>query len=311
MVRPGDRALAQQINERLATFHHESRGLPGIQPLPRREVFLAQVIESVRRVRYVSVMRHRGVSERRADPNDELFDPLKAAVFFQEQGELDEAFWMVFIFVHFGKHSRGGWRYARQVYGCLGEQNHKWDWATTSSDPAAFRVWLNAHQQQIRVPGVPGGFGNHRKYQSLDAYSDTGTGAAFETYVDWVGPPRTHAQLIDQSLQRVDWNPRRAFRELYNSMNHVASFGRTARFDYLAMIGKLELAAIEPGSTYMQNSTGPLSGARLLFGVHHGATQLDQWLIELEAQLGVGMQVLEDALCNWQKSPDIFEPFRE
>jgi len=77
------------------------------------------------------------------------------------------------------------------------------------------------------------------------------------------------------------------------------------------MIGKLELAAIEPGSTYMQNATGPLSGARLLFGVHHGATQLDHWLIELEAQLGVGMQVLEDALCNWQKSPDIIEPLRE
>ena len=184
-------------------------------------------------------------------------------------------------------------------------------WVTTSADPAAFRVWLNAHQEQIRVPGVPGGFGNHRKYQSLDAYSDTGTGAAFETYVNWVRPPRTHAELIGQALQRVDWNPRRAFRELYNSMNHVASFGRTARFDYLAMIGKLELAAIEPDSTYMQGSTGPLSGARLLFGVHHGAAQLDQWLIELEAQLGVGMQVLEDALCNWQKSPDVFVPFRE
>ena len=310
MVRPGDRALAQQIDERLDTFHHETRGLPGIQPLARREVFLAQVIESVRRVRYVAVMRNRGVNERRADPNDELFDPLKAAVFFQEQGELDEAFWMVFLFVHFGKHSRGGWRYAREVYGCLGEQNHRWDWATTSANPAAFRVWLNAHQQQIRVPGIPGGFGNHRKYQSLDAYSDTGTGAAFETYVEWVGPPRTHAELIDQTLQGVDRNPRRAFRELYNGMNHVASFGRTARFDYLAMIGKLQLAAIEPDSTYMQSSTGPLSGARLLFGVQHGAAQLDQWLIELESHLGVGMQVLEDSLCNWQKSPDIFEPFR-
>ncbi len=310
MVRPGDRTLAQEIDERLTTFHHRTRDLPGIQPLARRKAFLAQIIESVRRVKYVSVMRDRGVSERRADPNDELFDPLKVAVLFLEQGGVDEAFWMVFLFVHFGKHSRGGWRYAREVYGCLGERNHTWDWVTTSADPAAFRVWLNAHQQQIRVPGVPGGFGSHRKYQSLDAYSDTGTGAAFGTYVEWVGPPRTHEELMDQALQRVNWNPRRAFRELYNSMNHVASFGRTARFDYLAMIGKLELAAIEPDSTYMQNSTGPLSGARLLFGVHHGAAQLDQWLIELEAQLGVGMQVLEDALCNWQKSPDTFIPFR-
>ena len=310
MVRPGDRALARQIDEGLATFHQTTRNLPGILPVARREAFLGQIIESVRRVKYVSVMRNRDVSERRANPNDELFDPLKAAVLFQERGELDEAFWMVFLFVHFGKHSRGGWRYVRQVYGCLGEPNHRWDWITTSADPAAFRAWLYLHQGQIRVPGVPGGFGNHRKYESLDAYSEKGTGAAFETYVQWVGPPRTHGELVDQALQRADWNSRGAFRELYNSMNQVARFGRTAKFDYLAMIGKLGLAAIEPDSTYMQGATGPISGARLLFGGHSGAKQLDQWLIELEAQLGVGMQVLEDALCNWQKSPDNFVSFR-
>jgi hypothetical protein len=33
-------------------------------------------------------------------------------------------------------------------------------------------------------------------------------------------------------------------------------------------------------------------------------------LIELDADLKVGMQVLEDALCNWQKSPAHFERFR-
>jgi len=49
-------------------------------------------------------------------------------------------------------------------------------------------------------------------------------------------------------------------------MNDVERFGRTAKFDYLTMVGKLGLAAIEPGSTYMQGATGPLKGARLLFG---------------------------------------------
>jgi len=35
-------------------------------------------------------------------------------------------------------------------------------------------------------------------------------------------------------------------------------------------------------------------------------------LVQLEAELQIpmGMQVLEDALCNWQKSPDLFVPFR-
>ncbi len=310
MIRPGDRALARCLDDKLDTFHHTTRNLPGIQPPERSEAFLAQVVESVRRVRYVATIKERDISERRAEPNDELFDPLKAAILFQRQGELDEAFWMVFYFVHFGKHRLSGWRYARRVYGCLGDMHHRWDWATTSADPEAFRAWLHIHQQQIKVPGKPGGFGNHRKYQSLDAYSPSGTGAAFDTYVQWVGPPRTHRHLIDQALARAKWNPRGAFRNLYYDMNSVASFGRTARFDYLAMLAKLNLAAIEPDSTYLQSSTGPLEGARQLFGHHHSIAQLDQWLIELETQLGVGMQVLEDALCNWQKSPDAFIPFR-
>ena len=83
-----------------------------------------------------------------------------------------------------------------------------------------------------------------------------------------------------------------------------------ARFDYLTMVGKLGLAPIEPGSTYMQGSTGPFVGARLLFGGRRSAAELDAWLVELDARLHVGMQVLEDAICNWQKSPGTFGPFR-
>ena len=310
IIRSRDRGLVRQLDGSLNKFHNATRNLPGIQLPARRVTFLAQVIESVRRVKYVSVIRDRDINECRMDPNSQLFDPLKAAILFQRQGELDEAFWMVFFFVHFGKHPRSGWRYARQVYGRLGDLNNKWDWTNTSSDPSAFRQWLYTHEDQIRVPGMKGGFGNHRKYQSLDAYSNPGTGSAFATYIQWVGPPRSHVELIDQAVQRNNQNPRKTFRDLYQSMKSIASFGRTARFDFLTMIGKLGLAKIEPDSTYMQGSTGPLSGARMLFGNQQHASTLDLWLIELESEMGVGMQVLEDALCNWQKNPEIFIPFR-
>jgi hypothetical protein len=96
-------------------------------------------------------------------------------------------------------------------------------------------------------------------------------------------------------------------------MSAVKSFGRTARFDYLTMIGKLGLAPIEPGSAYLQGATGPVKGARLLFGDAHAVLslkELDIRLVQLGGELNVGMQVLEDALCNWQKSPQKFRPFR-
>lgn len=312
-MRPRDRELAQQLEAGLIAFDLERRPLLGVRNSGAREVFIEQLLESIHRVKYVSVILSRKLSERSADPHDELFDPLKAAILHQRQGRIDEAFWLVFLFVHFGKHARAGWRYAREVYGRLGGAS-RWDWASTSADPSAFRDWLDKHQGQLKRRGVPRGFGNHRKYESLDAYSPNGTGAAVESYVRWVGPSRNHQDLVDEASRKSNGDPRKSFDYLYRSMRVVKRFGRTARFDYLAMVGKLGLAPIEPGSTYMQNSTGPVEGARLLFSGEKNSdlrpAVLDAWLAELDAQLGVGMQVLEDALCNWQKSPSKLRRFR-
>jgi len=308
-VRPRDQELAAHLVSSLLSFDREKRPLPGIRDAAPRVALLEQLLESIHRVRYVAVLRERNLSSLRAEPNDNLFDPLRAAILHQRQGNIEEAFWMVFLFVHFGKHTRAGWRYAREVYGRLGDGG-RWDWASTSANPSGFRAWLDAHQDDLKREGVPRGFGNHRKYESLDACSRNGTGAAVQSYVEWVSPPRTHQEMMEQARLRADGDQRRAFDELYDSMRAVARFGRTARFDYLTMVGKLALAAIEPPSTYMEGATGPVRGARLLFGGRASATTLDSWLVDLDTQLHVGMQVLEDALCNWQKSPDQFKPFR-
>ncbi len=314
MARPRDRARANCLDTALVRFNNTKRALPGVADVDARQCLVEQMLESLRRVNYVSVIKRRPLSARRADPNDELFDPIRAAILHQESGNIDEAFWLVFLFVHFGKHARGGWRYVSEVYGSLGHEG-LWTWARTSADPAAFRAWLDGHMAEIKRPGAPGGFGNHRKYQSLEAYSPNGTGAAVETYVEWVEPQRGHIALFREHCEAAGGDGRQAIDALYRSMDAVASFGRTARFDYLAMVGKLGLAPIEPGSACIKDSTGPAAGARLLF--NGDATQgsastaeLDEWLQELDGDLNVGMQVLEDALCNWQKSPRRFRPFR-
>ena len=308
-MRPRNRELAQRLESDLLSFDRGKRSIPGIHNSTRRKVLLEQLLESIHRVRYVEVVRTQKLSNRRADPNDNLFDPLKAAILCQRQGNIQDAFWLVFLFVHFGKHALAGWRYAREVYGRLGDRKG-WNWASTSTDPSGFRAWLDAHQGELKRKGVPHGFGNHRKYESLDACSPMGTGAVVESYVNWVGPPRTHQELMAQAYRQADSDPRKTFDDLYQSMGVVARFGRLARFDYLTMVGKLSLAPIEPGSTYIQGSTGPVKGARILFESDAGVAALDQWLVELDGQLNVGLQVLEDALCNWQKSPDSFMPFR-
>jgi len=310
-VRPGDESLALRLDAGLRRFARQRHPLLGIQAPPNRRAFLEQVVESIRRITYISVIGTRNVSDIRADPSSDLFDPLKAAVLRKRQGQIDEAFWLVFLSVHFGKNRHTGWRLARDIYGRLGGAV-TWNWARTSADPKGLRRWLTAHQGTFSTDGVPRHFGNHRKYESLGS-----TGAVVESYVRWVRPGRTHEMLVQEALRQAGRDPRRTFDYLYRSMSAVARFGRTARFDYLTMVGKLRLAPIEPGSTYMQGATGPLNGARLLFGGTITAalspSDLDAWLVRLEAELDLGihgMQVLEDSLCNWQKRPDSFQPFR-
>lgn len=312
-MRAKDANLARQIDAALRSFDRQKFRLPGIRSSANRDAFVEQVIESIHRIKYVDLIRTQDVSPSRADPANDLFDPLKAAVLHHRQGNIDESFWLVFLSVHFGKNRRTGSRLARDVYGALGS-SPIWDWPRVSSNPQAFRQWLANHRTTLQGgDGVARHFGNHRKYQSLDAHSASGTGGAVESYVRWVGPPRTHSQLIRDAQNAVGADARKLFDYLYKSMDAVGSFGRTAKFDYLTMAGKLDLARIEPGSTYMAGATGPLTGARLIFGqTNAGAAVLDGKLLQLDAHLKLrfGMQVLEDALCNWQKSPAKFIPFR-
>lgn len=302
-MRPNDIALARSIATKLD--HFDTQRLRGIRARASRECFIEQIIDSIRRIKYVTLIKDRNVSATCADATSIAFNPIKAAVWNMHQQNFDEAFWLVFLFTHFGKSRRDSWQRIKDVYGGLGQPTF-WTWERTSRKPDEFRLWLEENIENIR-----GSFGNHRKYESLN---DNGTGRTIASYIDWVGESYSHNSLITNAIGTIGNNPRAIFDFLYNSMN-VHRFGRTAKFDYLAMLGKLGLANIEPNSAYMLGATGPVSGARLLFGGNESApipeNELDERLIELERHLELyfGMQVLEDALCNWQKSPRRYKRF--
>jgi hypothetical protein len=235
-------------------------------------------------------------------------------VLHYREGNTDEAFWLVFLATHFGKHGQDGWRLIEAVYGRLG-QGALWDWHCTSRELPAFRAWVAENEPTLRgADGVSRRFSNHRKYESLKAHSNKGLPAVVMSYVDWVKRSKTHQNLIRDLHKQVGQNPREVFAAMYRSMDDVLRFGRLGKFDYLAMLGKLGIAPIDPNSAYLREATGPLAGARLLFtgDPEHTKTDaaLDTRLEELDGYLGVGMQALEDALCNWQKSPQAYEYFK-
>lgn len=303
---PTRQARAAQLDAGLAQFSTNWRPLPGIADRVTRAVLAMQMVASLRRLDYSDLIRVRGISPNRADPNSAFFDPERAAVFHHRAGNIDEAFWLVFLSIHFGKHLTHGWERLRDIYSGLG--THTWTWVRVSANPTAFRTWLLAHQDQIG-----GGFGSHRKRESVRADIDGGTATVVESYVNWVGANHSHAALMARFTQAGGNSPQAVFDHCYRSMN-VARFGRLGRFDYLCLLGRLGFAHVSPGRAYLEGATGPLRGARLIFGGVVNAPidwrTLEGWLLELDQLLGVGMQVMEDSLCNWQKSPAQFFHFR-
>lgn len=313
VVRKRDRNRAKRISNAFDSYQKKYRELPGIDTVPRREALLEQLMESLHRVEYIAVMQTRDVSPLRSDPRSNLFDPIKAAELKRRSDQTEEAFWLVFLATHFGKNLSTGWRLVRDVYGKLG-QGGIWLWDETSNNPDAFSRWLSRNRAVLQgEDGVKRYFGNHRKYESLNDGTQ-GTNSVVQSYIDWALRFGSHSGLISDAYQNSDGSPEGAFDYLYKSMTSVARFGRTARFDYLTMLGKLRLAKIEPGRPYLSGATGPLKGARLLFGGSKSydlsPAQADILVAGLGKHLQLGMQVMEDALCNWQKAPNEISRFR-
>jgi hypothetical protein len=308
-MRNKDFQLAKELNQNLIRFSENVHPMPGIPDENSREALVEQIIESIRRVGFTSIIRERDISSNRANPRNKIFDPLRAAVLLHAQGDFEEACWLVFLAMHFGKHRTHGWETTAQVYGALGAQD-AWTFEAVSDDIEAFRAWLDDNQGAIQR-----WVGNHRKYISLSGSNPHATGAAVESYIEWVQGSGSHRELFERAIVEAAGDPRLAFAALYKAMNAVDSFGRTGRFDYLSMIGKLGLANIEPDRAHLDSgATGPLTGSKLLFGGSKksriGREELEDLLLELGDQLGVGMSVVEDAICNWQKNPMFFVPYR-
>lgn len=299
--------LAHRLRESLDDYAATVRPLPGIASSATKDTFIAQLVDSDRRRRFTL---HVATS----DPHPKVlgeplsaFDPHYAAVRCVRDGDFDEACWLVFLATHFGFHRHNRWALSGNFYRRL-DAGQPWTWETVSAQPAALRAWLDSNRTALRSAGGP--FGNHRKYESLAGNTQTGTGEAIESYVEWVGSSH-RAHFDDLCAAR---SAQKSFAAAYASMADVARFGRTARFDYLTMLGKLGIVDLLPDKLYLQGSTGPLNAARLLVsgstGAKTSAAELEDYLYDLGDHLGVTFDILEDGLCNWQKSPSRFISFR-
>lgn len=301
------RHLIKDLDRKLQSAESSIR-LPGIRRDAARACLLRQLADSIGRVDYFRLLTSREMvmSSRYLSPAN--FNPIKTAIWEAQRDNLDEACWLLFLATHFGMNRRTRWQLVWAVYTHIGGRK-VWSWKEVSHDVSRFTAWLQNHSEELRLNGP---FGNHRKYESLHA--PNGTALAIRSYSDWVLEAGDHVTLFAHT-GGLEASPSERFDALYQAMNRVARFGRTAKFDYLTMLGKAGIADIEPGVAYLNGSTGPVMGARLLFSGRRDsplrAVDLEERLALLAKHLPFpfAMQVLEDALCNWQKEPTDYRYF--
>jgi hypothetical protein len=293
-----------ELERGLVKFSKEDTPLLGIKDAAARGALAKQMIASVRRIDFTDILKARDVHPDRANPESDLFDPHRAALFHARNGDIDEAIWLIFLSTHFGKHGKYGWQMLRDVYSGLGDGC--WTWKRVSAEPKAFRKWLKSKRAEIG-----GAFGNHRKYESLDVSSEHGTATVIESFVELCAP--SPSGYFTTLVRKTGNDPKAIFDAAYHQLK-IIRFGRLAKFDFLALLGRMGLAPVEPGSAYLRGATGPLRGVRLLVDgdpkSRSTADNLDNILQRLDQYLNVGMQVMEDSICNWQKSPRKFVHFR-
>lgn len=292
-----------------ALKHHSKivQPLPGIALPGPLDVLGSQLVASLRRERYFEVIKQRpDIPAERADPNDPSFEAELGVVHLLQTGQIDEAAWLIFLMTYFGKPYPEGWLLLRQVYGSLGAGTLTW--ASIAASPAAFETWQNSNWKKLT-----GKYGSHRKYESNRPTANRPLANAVKQYVALVTCHGDHTSWFASLVRKGGNDPHRIFDAAYSGIN-IRGFGRLGRFDYVSMVGRYGLLPAAAGSAYLDNATGPKRGAKLLFGGNVEAAldpqTLQQKLNRLDADLEVGMQVLEDALCNWQKRPDRFEHFK-
>lgn len=294
------------LQRRMQEFSAEVRELRGVRGEAAREALALQIIDSLRRIEFVQQILQRPISADRGDPQRSYFDPIRAAALAARGGQISQAWWLVFLATHFGRHEVDGWKLCRTIYGAAGTKT--WDWNAVLADPMGLPNWVQNNLHALRDKDIRGRFSNHRKYESISR-----TPGVLSAYIDWILSSDGPQGIIRAAHEEIGQEPSVVFDHLFKSAP-LRQFGRLGRFDFFTMLAKLGVAPIEPGHPYLIGATGPQAGARLLFD---GSTESNSSVSALSAlskrfgeYLEIPMQAVEDSLCNWQKSPSKYIQFR-
>jgi|GEM_PF-4226380 len=147
-------------------------------------------------------------------------------------------------------------------------------------------------------------YSNHRKFTAKRLTGPKGVFQSMEYFV--------------RNINQYSVDDKIDFHSMYKLGQKIPSFGRLAAFDFTSSLVKCGLNVEEPISMYAEHSTGPLNAIGLLLMLSNKdsssmskidlCSNLMKWFLEHTNIFMVG-QVLEDAICNWQKNTSVYRRY--
>lgn len=251
-------------------------------------ILAMQTYDSIRRIEIYKTYKLR--AENAVKEGRTFFDTSNPFILAQRPDlNVEDKIWILFLATYFGKSQKSNWELFHRASFRLNElislneinQNRDKYFDYLSS----FDFFADSQ------------FSNHRKYTKKAL---TGNKGLF--------------QSMDYLLDNIDEfckDEKKEFHEVYLISGKIPSFGRLASFDFTSTLVKCGLNVAEPKSMYADHSTGPLLALHLLLKLTKSNTSkqsqknlsiaLVEWFSDNSAIFMVG-QVLEDAICNWQKN---------
>lgn len=253
------------------------------------EILAKQSIDSIRRIEIYRAYRIR--ADQAVFSNKSYIFTSNPFVLCQRPDlEVQDKVWIIYLATYFGKSDKSKWELFERA--AFNQKKSFFSFALVKSDLDMYFQYLSSIDFFQNC-----NYSNHRKFTAKKLQGEKGFFRSVEYFV----------KNIDEYTPKC----RMDFHKMFQLSQKIPNFGRLAGFDFTSSLVKCGVNVDEPLSMYAENSTGPLQGLGLLLRLTSNNSskstqiklshELTEWFLENSKIFMVG-QVLEDAICNWQKN---------
>jgi len=252
-------------------------------------ILARQTIDSIRRIDVYNSYKKRALQ---AVNNKLEFIHTSNPFVLAQRSDLDEInkVWVLYVATYFGKSNKSKWElFNRATFDNSGSIML---FENIQKDLDKYFIHLSSFDF---FDGCA--YSNHRKFTAKRLTGEKGVIESMKYFV----------KNIDQYSVKNKMD----FHSIYELSQKIPNFGRLAAFDFSSSLVKCGLNIEEPQSMYAEHSTGPLDAIGLLLRLTNNdssskskiklSSDLMKWFIE-NTRIFMTGQVLEDAICNWQKN---------